>query len=228
MITYQVEQGDEPWFQARAGKITASMYEECRKRLKSGPNKGGFTAAADKYARGLAVERISGEALQGNDFETFAMKRGHALEPIARALHEERTGLFIERAGFISTDCERFGASADGVIGDDGGSEYKCLVDADRVTKIVIDGDITEFMDQVQGCMMISGAKWWHFCLYCPALANINKDLTIFEVKRDENYIADLWADLIEFNELVDSYTERLKMATPGAMVIPAKREVAL
>jgi len=224
MITYRVDQGSPEWHNARAGKITASMFSEARKRLKSGPNKGGFTAAADDYARGLAMERITGRVLQNEDFETHAMRRGHALEPEARALHEKKAGFFIEQTGFIATDCERFGASADGEIQPGGGAEYKCFVKSKKVTQILIEGNIDDYLDQVYGCMAISGADWWHFCLYCPDLADAGKDLTVFQVERNESYIRDMWADLEEFDALVQHYVKQLRLPTPGALVFDSKK----
>lgn len=168
-----------------------------------------FSSAAKDYAFGLAVERISGKPLDGG-FETWAMRRGHELEPEARFKHEEKIGMLIEHAGLVLTDDKLFGASADGLINDDGGSEYKCLVAPERIRSIVIDSNIDDFKDQVQGCLWLTGRKWWHFCLYCPALKSAGKELTIFKVERDDEYIAAMEADLLEFNRLVEAYKEEL------------------
>lgn len=174
---------------------------------------GDYTEAAKNYAFMLACERIAGEPLQDEQFQTFAMRRGNELEPEARLLHEQRIGKFIERAGFVLTDDHLFGASADGLIDNDGGSEYKCLVSPARIRSVLLDNDISEFMDQVQGCMWITGRKWWHFALYCPALKPIGKELTIFPIERDDNYIEALEADLIEFEKLVTLNESLLRQA---------------
>jgi hypothetical protein len=58
MIIYDHPQGSAEWLASRAGVITASKFVEARKRLKSGPKKGGFTEAAEDYAFRVAVERI--------------------------------------------------------------------------------------------------------------------------------------------------------------------------
>ena len=39
--------------------------------------------------------------------------------------HEIQTGLVVTQVGLVKTDDGIFGASADGFIGEDGGSEYK-------------------------------------------------------------------------------------------------------
>lgn len=206
----EVDQGSHEWHRARAGAITASMFSEVRKRMKSGPNKGDFSQAAKDYAFRLAIERISGEPLSDEQFSTYAMRRGNELEPEARLLHESHISMLIEHAGFVRTQDGRFGASADGLINHDGGSEYKCLVDPARISQIILSNDISEFTDQVQGGLWLTGRDWWHFCLYCPALEPVGKELVIFEVRRDDNYIAALEADLITFDRLVEDCREQL------------------
>lgn len=208
------EQGSEEWRRARAGVITASMVYTIRDKLKSGPRKGCHKEAALDYAFRLAMERISGEPLD-EGFQTWQMKRGNELEPEARFCHELKISKLIERAGFVRTSDLKFGASADGLIGADGGSEYKCLVSPERIRSILLDGDLSQFNDQVQMCMWLTERSWWHFCLYCPGLAAVEKELTIYEVKRDDDYITTMIEDLHEFEKLVTDY--ELKLRTRAA-----------
>lgn len=212
MIIVKCEQGSPEWHLNRCGSITASMFSTARDTYKSGKNKGELKAAALDYAFRLAVERISGKPLQDSQFETYAMRRGHEMEPEARDLHSFRINRDIEQTGIVLTDDRKFGASADGLIGEDGGSEYKCLVSPEKLRSILLDGDMSEFKDQVQGCLWLTGRKWWHFCLYCPALAPIGKELTIHEVERDDDYIEELEADLIDFDKVVMNYQSLLQM----------------
>lgn len=225
-----VPQGSPEWHRARAGVITASMFHIARQRLKTGPEAGDYTAAAKAYAFRLAIERISGEPLD-EGFETYQMRRGHELEPDARLAHEARIEMLIEHAGVVLTDDGLFGASADGLIDDDGGSEYKCLVAPERIRSIVVDQDLSEYHDQVQGCMWLTGRKWWHFVLYCPALKPAGLDLIIHEQKRDDDYIEALEQDLIQFNQEVERCREAIveRGATQKAFPLPhpAGRSVA-
>lgn len=202
-IVHYSAQGTDEWKRARAGVITASMFSVARQRLKSGSSKGQPTKEAENYAFRLAIERISHEPLD-EGFETWAMKRGHELEPMARAAHEQHADLSVEPCGFITTVDGFFGASADGLIATDGGAEYKCLVDPMRLRTALIGNDISEFMDQVQGGMWITGRSWWDFCIYCPALAAIGRDFTRWRVPRDDDYINTMEAELLEFKQLVD------------------------
>ena len=211
MILVECAQGSEQWHKARAGRVTASKFQVARSRLTKGPNAGDFTEAAKNYAFNVAIEAISGEPLD-EGFTTWAMSRGHELEPEARMEHELVTGLVIQRAGFVMTDDGRFGGSADGLIGDDGGSEYKCLVSPEKLRDVLLRDDLSDFTDQIQGCMWLTGRKWWHFCLYCPALAPIGRQLYWRHVERDDAYIAKLEADLLAFHQLVSEYEDALRL----------------
>ncbi|MBP5055339.1 lambda exonuclease family protein [Pseudomonas chlororaphis] len=180
------------------------------RRVLAGEPVGEPSEAAMNYAFVLAVERISGTALDGG-FETWQMKRGHELEPQARMEHELQTGLMVERAGFVTTDDGMFGASADGLIGEDGGSEYKCFLAPEKLRAFHIDNDASGIMDQVQGCMWITDRKFWHVGMYCPALESVGRQLWWEEFKRDDDYIEKLEEDLWQFKLLVDQYEAKLR-----------------
>ncbi|MBS7559963.1 YqaJ viral recombinase family protein [Pseudomonas sp. RC4D1] len=194
---------------AEAGYKAAPKAESVRLAL-AGKPVGQPSEAAMNYAFGLAVERISGTPLDSG-FETWQMKRGHELEPMARMEHELQTGLMVQRAGFVTTDDRAFGASADGLIGDDGGSEYKCFIAPDKLRTFHIDNDASGIMDQVQGCMWITGRKFWHVGMYCPALEPVGRQLWWQEFKRDDDYIEKLEEDLWQFKLLVDGYEAKLR-----------------
>ena len=211
MIICHSPQGSSDWFADRAGAITGSMFSTVMDKYKSGKNKGEWKADAHNYAFRLAIERISGEALQDDQFQTYAMRRGHELEPEAREAHEFAYGLKVEPCGFIKTDDGKFGVSADGLIGKDGGSEYKCFLAPEKLRPILIDDDIGDVIWQVQGGMWLTGRSWWHFGNYCPALAACGKALKVIEFERDEEIIGELEQELIAFDRLVESYREKLE-----------------
>lgn len=206
---FDCEQGTKAWERARAGVITASCFGLILDKLKSGPNKGGYKKAAMDYAFRLAIERISGEPLD-EGFETWSMRRGKELEPEARALHALHLGRDVIETGFVRTTDGKFGASADGLIGDDEGAEYKCLVDPARLRPIILDDEIDEFMPQIQGCLWLTGRTRWHFALYCPALAAAERELIVHPVERDEDYIAQMESELIAFDRIVEGFRMRI------------------
>jgi len=207
MLILNCVQGSEEWHKARAGCITASNFAECCELLKNG----GYSAKAKQYAFKLAVERISGELLQEDKFETWEMRRGRELEAPARYAHEQKIGVMVEQCGIVKTDDGLFGASVDGLIGNDGCSEYKCFVSPSSLMPILLEGDISDCQYQIQGQLWVTARKWSDFVLYCPALAKIKKDLTIFRADRDEEFISEMEPKLLKFNDLVNEYETKLR-----------------
>ncbi|SPC17347.1 conserved hypothetical protein [Cupriavidus oxalaticus] len=204
------QQGSKEWIAARVGVCTASMFRTARSRKKGSSER---TEAALDYAFRLAVEILSGEALDDN-FETWAMRRGHELEPDARIAHQADIGVYVQPVGMVLSDDGRFGASADGWIGDDGGAEYKCLVSPAELRTTLIGHDLAKYMDQVQGNLWLSGRRYWDFGIYCPAMKAIGKDFFRWRIQRDEEYIEAMVADLLEFDSLVqDNVAELRKLA---------------
>lgn len=215
------EQGTDQWHIDRAGVITASMAVVIRNTLANGD----YSKAAKKYAFRLAVERIAGLPLD-DTYQTAYMHRGSRLENDARLLHEQRIGKLIIEVGLMLSDCGHYGASADGFINSDGGSEYKCFVDPEKLHEIWLDGDISGTMDQIQMNLWLSGRKWWHFGLYCPVMAVVERELTIIPVLRDEAYIADLVADLERFNRLVETYKATILANNPDSIWMPGNEVI--
>lgn len=213
MIFENHTQGSPEWFQSRVGVITASRFADAVSTLKkaSGTKKvGDPTAAAEKYAYDLAIERVS-QKHYGDTFETFAMKRGTELESMARMLYESRTGTFVDEAGIVLTDDRLFGYSTDGSINDDGLIEIKCPIDSVKVFNILRTGDVSEYMHQMQGGMWITGRKWCDFVMHCPDLAAVNKDLYIKRIERDDDFIDKMVTDLMAFAAVVSDCETLLK-----------------
>lgn len=169
--------------------------------------------AAIKYAQLLAIERISGKP-EDDTFQTWAMRRGQELEPIARDLYQARTGYIVDEAGFVLTPDRAFGYSTDGgVYGQPGGIEIKCPVASDKVAGIWLDPDpvIAEFQDQCDGGIWIEGWDWIDLVVYTPWLASVGRDLFIHRIHRNEARIEALERDLARFIRMVNDYERRLR-----------------
>lgn len=207
---------------AAAGYKSAPRSTTINKAL-AGEPVGDFTETAKAYAFRLAVERISGKPLdEADQFETYAMRRGREMEPEARSAHEFSRDIFVVPCGIVLTEDRKFGGSADGLIGDHAGAEYKCLIDPTRIRDVLMSNDLSEFMDQVQGCMWLTDRICWHFCLYVPALASIGRALTVFVVLRDDEYIAAMERDLLAFDALVCEYMASIGVDKPSIFDIGA------
>jgi hypothetical protein len=79
------------------------------------------------------------------------------------------------------------------------------------VRPILIDNNWGTIMDQVQGCLWITGRKWWDMCLYIPALVTVDRHFTCQRVARDDNYIEQMEMDLMEFDQLVTETEAKLR-----------------
>ena len=189
--------------------ITGSRFKVCRDRLKNGA----LSAAADLYAMDVARERLGGMAEA--TYVNAAMRFGTEQEPFARAAYEARTGNLVDAAGFICTDDRKFGCSVDGLVDDDGMIEVKTMVSSKTLFKAVVDRDITEYIDQVNGGMWLLGRKWCDVILWAPDLPH--QQLTVRRINRDDDDINALEADLLSFERIVTEYENKLRAVTPLA-----------
>jgi YqaJ-like viral recombinase domain len=207
MIFIDVKQGTEEWLAQRIGRITASKFKDAVDRTA----KGARTAKATLYAAQVAIERISHQPID-EQFVTWQMKRGIELEPAARMEYEAITGNFATESGIVTTDDGVFSYSTDGYIGDDGLIEIKSLASAEKIVAMWRDGDMSEYMHQIQGGLWITGRRWADFVMYCPQLEAIGKQIYYRRVQRDESFIEQLERDLVDFERLV-SDTEMMLRA---------------
>lgn len=201
MKYHEIQQGSEEWFIARAGVISASRFKDARSKLKNGAP----SAAALDYAMEIAMENVTGLPLS-EGFQTFAMRRGNEEEANGRFEYELATGSTVEQVGFITTDCGNFGASPDGLIDEDGGYECKSPISASQLRKLLIEFEISDYYDQVQGCMWIAERQWWDLHVWHPGLKTAGIPLKLWRIERDESYIDSLVKDLKEFESLVHKY----------------------
>ncbi len=209
MIVCTSPQGSPEWLAERRGVITGSRFKVCRDRLKNGA----LSAAADLYAMDVARERLGGMAEA--TYVNAAMRFGTEQEPFARAAYEARTGNLVDAAGFICTDDRKFGCSVDGLVDDDGMIEVKTMVSSKTLFKAVVDRDITEYIDQVNGGMWLLGRKWCDVILWAPDLPH--QQLTVSRINRDDDDINALEADLLSFERIVTEYENKLRAVIPLA-----------
>lgn len=197
-------QGSEAWLLARVGKITASRCKDARDRLKpaKGETTGKPSGKCTAYAAQVAVERIAARPID-KMFESWQMREGTEQEPNARQAYDLETGNIVHEVGAIATDDELFLYSPDGLIGDDGLLEIKTLLSADRIVRIIGEGDLSDFVDQCLMGLWLTGRKWIDLVLWAPALESIGRQLTIHRITRDEAAIEALEADLIAFAAMV-------------------------
>lgn len=205
-ILIECQQGTPEWFAARAGVITASKFADAVGKLKNGNP----SQASKDYAYKVAVEIIYGETTE-DTFQTYEMRRGSELEPMARMVYERATGHLAEESGLVLTEDKRFGYSTDGFIDSDGMVEIKCPNSARKIVEIWEGGDLSEYMHQIQGGMWITGRTWCDFIMYAPQLASVDKQLFVKRIARDDDFIEQMEIDLMQFKAQVDQHVENLR-----------------
>ena len=207
MIAYDHPQGSDAWLQCRAGKITASRAKDARDVLKSGKPSGKQIA----YAAQVAIERIAARPID-RTFESWQMREGKEQEPICRNAYEVETGLTVSEVGALATDDDRFLYSPDGLVGSDGLLEIKSLFSAERIVQIVGNDDCSDFIDQCNFGLWITGRAWIDLAIWSPSLEPIGAALHIVRIDRDDDAIEKLEADLMRFAVLVEELETKLRL----------------
>jgi len=205
-IFIECEQGTPEWLQARAGAITGSNFRDAVSTLKSGT----MTAKAIEYAARVAIERVSGQPAD-EGFVSWQMRRGTELEPEARMAYEAKTGQLAEEAGVAKTEDGKFGYSTDGLVGDVGLIEIKCVVSPIGVIQMWESADMSEYQHQMQGGMWITGRQWCDFVMYCPQLKSVGKEIFYRRVKRDDDFISAMELQLLAFEKKVSEFETILR-----------------
>lgn len=148
------EQRTEEWFTQRLGRVTASaLYQVMTK---------GGGATRKNYMMKLLCERLTGT--QEDFYQNAAMQRGTELEPVARSAYEIDKGVMTTETGFVlHPTIEGFGASPDGLVGDDGLIEIKCPNTATHVDFLQTGKIDQKYVWQMQAQMACTGRKWCDF-----------------------------------------------------------------
>jgi hypothetical protein len=193
MIISPHEQGTDAWLAARLGKPSASCFSKLITMT------GKPSSSADGYINLLLAERLTGKSEP--HYTSEAMILGTEREPEARADYEFSTGNKVDQFGFILDDSESYGCSPDGLIGDDGGLEVKCPA---QTTQAGYWRDkqsgVKKYYQQIQGCMWVTGRKWWDFFSYHPDMPHV-----LVRVKRDQDYIDKLSEQVLLATSTIES-----------------------
>lgn len=215
------------WYRKRLGKITGSRVGDLMKSSRKKDEVFGDTAKS--YIYQLAAERDMNPAIIEDDelfeiylqqvgFSSKAVEWGNQQEENARKLYIERTGRNMVETGLcVHPDIPNFGSSPDGYYyGDDGDKgvlEIKCPNQNTFMKyKVEVTGNAglllakPEYFFQCQSHMMVTGAQWCDFVVYCPFQKNpihivrITPDYSCFYMIEKRIQLAN---DII--NELIDT-----------------------
>lgn len=198
MKTYDFKQRSPEWYSIRCGVPTASNFDKII------TTKGEPSKQMKKYLHKTAGEHITEVAEE--TYQNAAMVRGCEMEAEARALYEVITGEIVQEVGFCMDDSERYGCSPDGLVGKDGILEIKCPAIATHVGYLLDNKLPTEYFQQVQGSLLVTGRHWIDFMSYYPALKPF-----IVRVTRDDKFIKALRIELEIFCKELREVIGRIK-----------------
>jgi len=148
-------QGSDEWFAAKLGVISASNFD---KVLSKGSGR-------TTYMKRILIERRYG--IKEDTFVNDAMLRGIELEQEALQAYANRTGVEIQRTGFMKLN-DWVGCSPDGLIGSDGLIEVKCPLATTHLWYIADNKLPAPYKSQVQGQLYVTGRQWCDFISYHP------------------------------------------------------------
>ncbi len=192
IIIDDIEQQSPEWFALKAGIPGASSF-----------NKIVTSTGAPSKQRQDYLYQLAGEAITGKcepTYQSAAMAMGNEREAESRVLYELIHGVDVKQVGFIFNGSKMYGCSPDGIItfiptiGVSWGLELKNVIPKTQVKYLLAGKLPTDYFQQVQGGLLVTGFDRWDFFSYCPGM-----DPLIIQVERDEKFISKLETELEAF-----------------------------
>jgi hypothetical protein len=211
--------GTPEWYAARCGRATSSCFADVLAK--------GQGVTRTKYLRRVLSERLTGKPFES--YHNAHMDRGTEQEPFARIEYEALTGALVEEVGFVPHPEIMAGASPDGLIGDEGGCECKCVIPTVQVDTLLRGKYPPEHKAQIMGNLWISGRQWWDFISFCPDMPP-HLRIYVYRVTPDQDYITNLEKEVRAFLAEIDELYARLMNSPSLAEKLEAsikQREVA-
>jgi putative phage-type endonuclease len=200
----EIEQRSEDWFNQRAGRFTASRISELL-------GVKGFGLTGEGYIFEKAIEIAVGRD-EDETFESFDMRRGNELEPLAFDMFRERKQLDfidVEKASFFPYK-DYAGASPDGLVGENEILEIKCPRPKKFFNLVAngIEAIDKNYIDQMQMQMLCTNSVGCYFFNYI--IYNGKPMGHEIYVPRDDQRIEFIEKRMIEALDLRDYYVRSI------------------
>jgi len=179
MQILDMPQGSDEWFAERIGSIGGSSIAS-------------VVAGGQGKMRKNLMYRLAGEILSGQKYDGFKnehMERGSEQESEARDMYEFITGNEVAQVGLIKLTDHKH-ESPDGLVGEDGKIEIKCVIPSVHVETIISDKVPSGYNKQIQWGMFICERQWCDFVSYSPLITS--RPIWIKRVERNEKLIKEL------------------------------------
>lgn len=197
MIKYHdVVQGTDEWRSLRSDKLTASNAATIAVAGKG----------LDTYCKSIVGNIV---ADLEESYESYDMKRGNELEPIARDYYELNYKVKVKEVGFITNSkYPNVGLSPDGIVqGYKGGIEIKARNNAKHTALIL--GDHKDLpIEQIQMSLLVAELDWWDSLSFN---LNHSKPLFVVRVYPDLEYHEKLKKGFIKGSSLIETYLQEYR-----------------
>jgi len=177
MKIYDCIQGSDEWWAVKLGKVSASNFSEVLNK---------------KTGRGLCMRKLAAERLTGTYEKSYYnknMEMGNELEEEARKYYEKENNCTVVQVGFVARD-EWVGVSPDGLVGESGNLEIKCVIPSTHIHTILKNELPDAHVPQVQGQLWVTERLWCDFVSYSPLMKG--RPFHCIRVPRDDNYITSI------------------------------------
>jgi putative phage-type endonuclease len=201
-MSYQQENREE-WLKQRLGLVTGSAISN----VLMDSSKAGHR----NYMAQLVCERLTGEPTE--TYISPAMQHGIDTEDEARAAYMARNAVIVEEVGFIRHPKLEAGCSPDGIVGQDGLIEIKCVQPAtalDLLESKKVPGD---HYNQIQWQLAVTGRDWCDYVVYQPKLPERLR-LNVMRVVRNQSDILNMTVKVEQFLEELNRKVKKLKEMT--------------
>jgi putative phage-type endonuclease len=205
MNTIDAEQGSPEWLAARVGRVTASRMADVIAQGRSGAP----SATRAAYMGELAAEILTG--VPAESFTNADMQRGTELEPIARAAYETQTRQMVDSVGLVlHPRNERWAASPDGIVGEDGLLELKCPKTHTHIAYLLAGKPPAQYLPQMAWQAVCCGRRWVDFASFDPRMP---ETLRLFVVRYTPPaaYLSELESAAETFLVELDSMVAQLR-----------------
>lgn len=209
------EHGSDVWAAERCGLVTASRCPDVTAKIKKGES-----AARRNYRAELISEILTDNPC--SHYVSREMQWGLDQEKYARAAYEMQRDVLVDLCGFvIHPSIERFGASPDGLVGDDGMIQIKCPNTSTHLAWMLAGCVPEEHLPQMLAELACSGRKWSDFVSFDPRLPE-HLQLFVCRLEFDNKLVAALEAQVVQFNAEIDATIAQLPQPEGAQPIVQA------
>ena len=202
-MTVELIQGSDEWLAARCGSLGASQVHDALAKTKSG-----WGASRGNLLWQLTVERLTGKPTE--TFVNAAMMHGTLTEPEARDAYAFFKDADVTEVGLVlHPRIQRTHASPDGLVGDDGLLEIKCMQSKGHGELLKSEKIPARYLTQMNWQLSCTGRQWVDFVAYQPSFPESMR-LFVRRIERDDKAITELETEVEKFLAEVEANIESL------------------